>query len=249
MRPLSPSIHANFFSSLRQVEKRLKLEHPSQPPTPSSPQPPQPPPPPPPPPHQQQNPAPPPPPESNYTSTESLSTPIYLNLDQPTNSSSSILQDSEPPQQFLSNSPDFPPTHEDPPQPNNEQTMNEVDTNGIDSIELLIQLLGLSDCKEEEQQWVGLGLENGGGDRGCDEEFLAKIVGRKGPKCGKDVERLEGWIKHFLNDGGEEKIEPLRLAHLLLGKTAFVSEDSDGFGGFEFPSTIEEFLQNDPPEE
>ncbi|KAA8514962.1 hypothetical protein F0562_018251 [Nyssa sinensis] len=236
MKPPPPSAHTKFFSSLKQVEKRLKLENPPQSSNLSS------------------------PPllplrlsESNHTSTESLSTPIYLGLDQPTNNNSSTLQDSEPPREFLSNSPDFTPTHEDPPQPNtvrNPQQIDGVENNAVDDIELLIQLLGLSDCKEDEQQRVGLGLKSGGsGGRACgpDAEFYAKIVGVKGPKCEKEVERLEGWIKHFLNDGGEGRREPLRLAHLLLGKAAFVSEGSDGFGGCEFPSTVEEFLQSDPP--
>ena len=57
--------------------------------------------------------------------------------------------------------------------------------------------------------------------------------------------RLDGWINHFMNGGGEEKQEPLRLAHLLLGKAAF---NSDGaFGELDFPSGIQEFLHTDPP--
>jgi hypothetical protein len=42
-----------------------------------------------------------------------------------------------------------------------------------------------------------------------------------------------------------EKKEPLRLAHLLLGKAAFISDGS--FAGLDFPSTIQEFLHTDPP--
>jgi len=57
---------------------------------------------------------------------------------------------------------------------------------------------------------------------------------------------LEGWIKHFRNDGGEGRREPLRLAHLLLAKAAYLSEGSDDSGKFEFPSTVVEFLHNDP---
>ncbi|KAJ1389726.1 hypothetical protein SESBI_38065 [Sesbania bispinosa] len=77
---------------------------------------------------------------------------------------------------------------------------------------------------------------------------LKQIVGVEGPKCRKEVLRLDGWIKHFLNGDGVEKQEPLRLAHLLLGKAAFISEGAD-FGGLEleFPSTIQEFLHTDPP--
>lgn len=101
-----------------------------------------------------------------------------------------------------------------------------------------MELLGLSDSKDDDQQRVG----------GCDEGFYAKIVGVKGPKCDKEVKRLEGWIKYFSNGSGkDERIEPLRLAHLLLGKAAFFSGDSDGYGGLEFPSTLNEFLCNDPP--
>ena len=67
----------------------------------------------------------------------------------------------------------------------------------------------------------------------------------EGPKCRKEVLRLDGWINHFMNGGGEEKQEPLRLAHLLLGKSAFVSDGA--FGELDFPSTIQEFLHTDPP--
>ncbi|GFY88614.1 hypothetical protein Acr_06g0005540 [Actinidia rufa] len=229
-----PSLHSKFFSSLKQVEKRLKLENPSQPSTFSSPQPPN---------H--------PPREPNYTPIESLSSPIYLNFDQPNNNNnnnSSSLQESEPPREFLSNSPDFPQTQEDPPPPNTEKQPKTI-FDGVDEIGLLIQLLGLSDCKENEQKRVGLGLKNCGGTCGHECGFYAKMVGVKGPKCGKEVERLEGWIKHFSSYGEEGKREPLRLAHLLLAKAAFRSEGSDGFGGFEFPSTIDEFLENDPPQD
>ncbi|MED6192882.1 hypothetical protein PIB30_013972 [Stylosanthes scabra] len=112
-----------------------------------------------------------------------------------------------------------------------------------DDIERLMQLLGLS---EEEQ--VGDALQDGDSCH-CEGGFHSKIVGVVGPKCSKEVKRLDGWINHFINGGGEDKLEPLRLAHLLLGKAAFVSEGADGggFGELEFPSTIQEFLHNDPP--
>lgn len=102
-----------------------------------------------------------------------------------------------------------------------------------------MQLLRLSDSQEVNERAEVNNV-------GCDDEFYRKIVGAKGPKNAKEVGRLEGWIKHFLN--GEKK-EPLRLAHLLLAKAAFVHSDNDcdGFGGFSFPSTIDEFLQNDSP--
>ncbi|CAL9015803.1 unnamed protein product [Prunus brigantina] len=232
------SLHSNFFSSLKQVEKRLKLENPSQKSTIS----------------------PSPLLESSKLLTEdSLSSPLYLHLDQPSNNhSSNTLQDSsEPPQAFLSCSPLFPPTQENPPQPNalhHSKTINDTEASSVNDIEQLIQLLGLSHCQEGEGERAGLELKGGDGSGfggnscHCEGGFYEKIVGVKGPKCGKEVERLEGWINYFLNGGGEGSIEPFRLAHLLLGKAAFVSEGADhGFGGLEFPSTIGEFLLNDPP--
>lgn len=62
----------------------------------------------------------------------------------------------------------------------------------------------------------------------------------------KELEGLERWIKHFCN--GESK-EPLKSSHLLLGKAAFIQSDDgcDGNGGLVFPSTIDEFLHNEPP--
>lgn len=105
-----------------------------------------------------------------------------------------------------------------------------------------MELLGLSDGGE------------GGGDliKGsscfCNGGFYSKIAGVKGPKCEKESRRLEGWIGYFLNGGGGERREPLRLAHLLLAQAACLDvSGDDGFGGIEFPSTIEEFLNHDPP--
>lgn len=126
----------------------------------------------------------------------------------------------------------------------------------IDDIQRLIQLLGLSDCycngdnKEEEEgererhRIVGNSCDFDEGEDG----FYAKIVGVKGPKCGKEVERLEGWIQYFMN-GEMERREPLRLAYLLLGKAAFENkEDADcGYGGLDFPTSVQQFLLNDPP--
>lgn len=218
----------------------MKLENPSQPP----------------------NPSPPPPPsqETYCTPVESLSSPIYLNFDQP-NTSSNLnhllsLQSSEPPREFLSGSLDFPQTHENAPPTDTVQdpeTINRAEPIAVDEIQSLIQLLGFSDHKEgveeEEGKSFAFGLKNSGGIPGnCGHEcgFYSKIVGVKGPKCGKEVERLEGWIKHFRNDGGEGRREPLRLAHLLLAKAAYLSEGSDASGKFEFPSTVVEFLHNDP---
>ncbi|KAK6124076.1 hypothetical protein DH2020_042161 [Rehmannia glutinosa] len=224
--------HHQFFNSLKHLEKRLKLEnHPSPPQTVSLP---------PSPPaaaeHQQ---------ITNTTQqADSLGTPIYLNFNPSiaTNTTnSSNVPESEAPQEFLSESSDFPQTHHNLPHENRAEAREPVDraerSSLDDDIELLMQLLCLSELNETEEGII---------DVGCDDGFYGKIVGVKGPKSLKEVERLEGWIKHFLK--GEKK-EPLRLAHLLLGKAVFVhsDDDCDGFGGSVFPSTIDEFLQNDPP--
>lgn len=173
---------------------------------------------------------------------------MYLRFDQTVtdNTASSALEESEPPQEFLSNSPDFPPTQKDSVQGKNKFNLElDVERSELDEIQLLMELLNLSDF-EGQGETTKIGF-----DLGCDDEFYGKIVGARGPKSIKEAERLEGWIKHFLNGGagaGEVK-EPFRLAHLLLGKSAFLNslEGSDGLGGFEFPSTIDEFLLNDPP--
>ncbi|XP_019190149.1 PREDICTED: uncharacterized protein LOC109184586 isoform X1 [Ipomoea nil] len=214
MQPSFP--HSHFFSSLKRLEKRLKLDTPTDLP----------------PPQNQQN-------CVLETSTESLGTPLYLNSLPHPPTTSSDLQESEAPQEFLSNSPDFAPTlAQDPPQ----EPMGKVEEDD-DDINLLMQFLGLSGCE-------GGGSQRAGQNLGCDDDgFYGGVVGVKGIKSGKELERLDGWIKHFLN-GEKERREPLRLAHLLLGKAAFLhsmDDSDDGFGGLEFPSTIDEFLQNDPP--
>lgn len=155
-------------------------------------------------------------------------------------------ESSEPPQQFVSISQGFSLTHQQYPA----QTTPSNEAQDVDEIEWLMKLLGMS-----EEQRDGFDFE---GDEDCDSchcegGFYSKIVGVEGPKCKKEVLRLNGWIQHFLNGDGDgvirvEKKEPLRLAHLLLGKAVFVSESADsGFGGLVFPSTIQEFLHNDPP--
>ncbi|KAJ7968888.1 Fibrous sheath-interacting protein [Quillaja saponaria] len=225
-RPPPPSLHSNFFSSLKQVEKRLKLEHPSQIPSPS------------------QSPL----QEVNFSTTQSLSSPIFLQLGQ-SNESSTLQDSSEPPQAFLSISQNFSPTHQDPPQINalDHPRISEYEEEEIDDIQQLMQLLGLS---EEERQRVGFDDDSGCSSCYCEGGFYSKIVGVKGPKCKKEARRLDGWIQHFLDSGEEGRKQPLRLAHLLLGKAAFISEGADGgFGGLEFPSTIEEFLHHDPPKD
>ncbi|KAK9268024.1 hypothetical protein L1049_010463 [Liquidambar formosana] len=199
-----PSSHTNFFSSLRQVEKRLKTENPSDSSTPSS------------------------PPARPYISTWTNPTTAQpFKTANPHRHSSQIPQTSHQPIKI-------------PPQingPDSPKTTNDVEEDEIDDIERLIQLLGLSDCREEEQEEESGNC--GGNSCHCEGGFYAKIVGVKGPKCVKEVERLEGWIKHFSSGGVHERIEPLRLAHLLLGKAAFVLGDTSVFGGLEFPSTIE----------
>lgn len=216
MRSSSQNPHAHFFSSIKQVEKRLKLENN----TLTS-------------------------PSINLTSlpsqtnSQSLSSPIYIHLDQPT-SNTSTSPESEPPQEFLTKSPDFPETQKSPFQESiskqNPERSNHFDTGGVDDIENLMQLLGFENCDQES---VGLDLNSV-----CDDVFYGNVVKVKGPKCKKEVERLEGWIKYFM-DCGEEKKEPFILGHLLLAKAAL---NSDGVGGFEFPSTVDEILQNDPPQ-
>ncbi|XP_021717742.1 uncharacterized protein LOC110685515 [Chenopodium quinoa] len=219
-------LHSNFFSSLKQVEKRLKLEQPNSTLSQT--------------------------PEINTSTTESLSSPIYLhnNTTQLHRQSSNLKEgeeDSETPLQFLSNSSDFPPTHEaeslleKPLLINPPETLQEEITD-FDEIGLLIELLGLglSDCDSNSDYE----LETCDSCH-CGSGFFGKIAGVKGPKCKKEMERLEGWISYFR----KEKIEPFRLAHLLLGKAAFVhgNGDGEGFDGIEFPSTIDEFLRRDPP--
>ncbi|KAK9085813.1 hypothetical protein Sjap_026224 [Stephania japonica] len=84
-------------------------------------------------------------------------------------------------------------------------------------------------------------MELNKGSSYCGEDgFYGKIVGVKGPKCEKEVKRLDGWIEHLLR---ERRRESLRIAHLLLCKAASLG----GLGEIEFPSTVQEFLEHDPP--
>lgn len=102
-----------------------------------------------------------------------------------------------------------------------------------------MQLLQLSDSGEQIERANLINV-------GCDDGFYRKIGGLKGPKSLKELERLVGWIKHFFSC---EKRDPFVLAHLLLAKAALWHSDDncDGFGGLEFPSTVDEFLEKDPP--
>ncbi|KAK8575056.1 hypothetical protein V6N13_033718 [Hibiscus sabdariffa] len=227
MRP--PSLHCNFFTSLKQVEKRLKLEE-NQPDSDKSCSTPS---------HV---------PETNPTPTQSLSTPLYLHLTHPSNANlSNSVEDSEPPQAFISSpssSPQLLPTNETQPQINPPDSP--TTSKDTDEIQYLMQLLGLSDNlegtqKRDKQKTVVCG----GNSCGCECGFYEKIVGVKGPKCEKEVERMEGWIRHFLRNGSE----PLRLAFLLMGKAAFESGDDCEFQCLEFPSAIDGFLKMDPPKD
>ncbi|KAL4392630.1 hypothetical protein S245_011004 [Arachis hypogaea] len=215
-RALSKSSHSKFFSSLKQVEKRLKLEQTA--PVESQSQ------------------------ETQGSDSFSSCSAMFLGS---AHGYGVLPQDSsEPPLAFLSIPQGFTATL-----PCRDGTVNnatqrdETAVTDDDDIERLMQLLGLSEKEQRDDA-----LEEDGDSCHCEGGFHSKIVGVVGPKCRREVKRLDGWIKHFLNGGGQDKLEPLRLAHLLLGKAAFVSEGSDSaFGGLEFPSTIQEFLHNDPP--
>lgn len=159
---------------------------------------------------------------------------------------------SEAAQGFLSISQGFPLTNQEPSQitsPSDHLRIVDEGEEDVDEIELLMQLLGMS-SEEQKDDFEEEDEEEDCNSCHCEGGFYSKIVGVKGPKCEKEVMRLDGWIKHFMNGCGDgvEKLEPLRLAHLLLGKAAFISEGADaGFEGLEFPSTIQEFLHTDPP--
>ncbi|BAT74117.1 uncharacterized protein HKW66_Vig0005080 [Vigna angularis] len=202
------SSHLNFFSSLKQVEKRLKLDQTSAA-------------------------------IESQIQESTLGSPIFLQSNCSQNCPSQ--DSSEPPQAFLSVPQEFPATYQNPSQIDHVTPVNEAedDDDDDDDIEQLMQLLGLS----EEQEQRDDNFDDCGSCH-CEGGFYAKVVGVEGPKCRKEVVRLDGWIKHFLNGGGQEKLEPLRLAHLLLGKAAFVS-DGGAYRELDFPSTIQEFLHTD----
>jgi len=178
----------------------------------------------------------------SQTQESTLGSPIFLQSNCSQNCPSQ--DSSEPPQAFLSLPQEFPATYQNPSQIDHVIPVNEAedddDDDDDDDIEQLMQLLGLSDKQEQRGDSF-----NDCGSCHCEGGFYEKVVGVEGPKCRKEVVRLDGWIKHFLNGGGEEKLEPLRLAHLLLGKAAFVS-DGGAYGELDFPSTIREFLHTDP---
>ncbi|KAL4586307.1 hypothetical protein LXL04_010943 [Taraxacum kok-saghyz] len=211
--------HKRFFSSLKQVEKRLKLDDGNPPPPP------------------------PPLPQPQTTQTQPSesfsSSPIYLH-NQSTTATSTPHDNSneQPPQEFLSH------TDTDQFPQNTTKTRHQLKdsednfskTSTVDDVDAMIGLLRLSEFDGKGPKMPDFG----------DDEFFDKIVKVKGPRCKKEVERLDGWIKYLLNSGGKE---PLRLTHLVLAKAAFVSTGGGGYDGdgVEFPSTVDEFLRNDPP--
>ncbi|GAB2299839.1 hypothetical protein Dimus_033891 [Dionaea muscipula] len=239
-------LHSNFFSSLKQVEKRLKLDNPSHTTISTSLQ------------ETQEHASPSEAVEAHNTLIESLSSPLHLYAVHEPNQSS-ILQDSEPPSHFLSDSNGYLPMDNSTlsdTTPSKPKVLDQHEDD-IDDIELLIQLLGLTDLNEEgatkyrNSQYTDVDLKRNddGLEKCCCGSFYEKIVGLKGPKCGKEVQRLDGWIRYCSSSSGKERKEPLRLAHLLLGKAASLSREDGSSEWLLFPSTVKEFLQNDPPSE
>ncbi|KAK9088621.1 hypothetical protein Scep_027703 [Stephania cephalantha] len=194
MRP--PSRHAKFFSSLKQVEKRLQSE-PPQSPNQSSPS----------------------------KSTDDLDSPLYLNFHSNHTCSSSSFSSIHPPREFFSESPNS-------VQITAQEKPSKREESGGDDVEELIGVLGLMELKGN---YYGELMRRG------EDGFYGKIVGAKGPKCEKEVKRLDGWIEHLLR----ERREGLRIGHLLLCKAASLAVG--GLGEIEFPSTVQEFLEHDPP--
>ncbi|KAG6531498.1 uncharacterized protein LOC122051636 [Zingiber officinale] len=136
---------------------------------------------------------------------------------------------SDPPLNFLSSL--SCPQDEDP------KSQPGEDGEESDEIEQLMSLL----CLREGQE------STGGGESSCHCSgggFFSKIGGVKEPKCGKERERLYGWIEYYY----KEKKESARLAHLLLAKAWCLNRSGrDSLVEIEFPSTIVEFLEQDPP--
>ncbi|KAK9074351.1 hypothetical protein SSX86_006949 [Deinandra increscens subsp. villosa] len=212
---MKPPPHKHFFSSLKQVEKRLKLDD--------------------------STPAPAPPQTETQSTESSCGSPIYIHNHQ-TNTSSTLHE--QPPQEFLS----INDINDSEPNPNPNQNQNQnpklnnpatnfSETTTVGDVDSMIRLLKLSDFDGKAPEMPDL----------AGDEFYDKIVKVKGPKCKEEVERLDNWIKYLSSNSGRE---PLRLAHLLMAKAVFVSASRGGGGGgdgMEFPSTVDEFLRNDPP--
>ncbi|KAF8031085.1 hypothetical protein BT93_D0313 [Corymbia citriodora subsp. variegata] len=225
-------MHSDFFSSLERVEKRLKLD-----------------------PDRCRRP--PPPTDASPLPDHSPISPLYLLSSQPHYHHRHQVLDpfplpplqdsSEAPEAFLSCSPQFRSPPGSPPPP----PATEINADSADDIDRLMRMLGLGNC-EPKRRGEGAGC-GGAGVCECAGGFYERVAGVKGPKCRKEAERLDGWIEYFLNGGSgggdeEERVEPLRLVHLLLGKAASACEGGGcGSGGLVFPSTVDEFLRNDPP--
>ncbi|WOL08378.1 hypothetical protein Cni_G17131 [Canna indica] len=221
--------HSRFFSSLKQVEDRLASEERASTDsktrliqTPPS------------------------------SSDHLLSSPIFLDFPQPDaeRTNPPPLQDSSgPPLNFLSSSScpveeqEHAADQEDqkPPPPSEPDVASE-NGEATDDIEQMMSLLGLTANEDFSGEWSSCNCSGGG--------FFSKVAGIRGPKCGKERKRLDGWIAYYY----KEKKEPARLAHLLLAKALCSSgdnndeEDGDGLGDVEFPLTVEEFLDDDPPD-
>lgn len=163
-KPYSP--HAQFFTSLKHLEKRLKLEYHESAGASTFPQPP---------PIERQE---------ITQQTDSLGTPIYL-YNQST--STSNIQESEAPQEFLS--------------PANHDQAQRADQPERLDLGALMQLLRLSD---------DVGCERD------DDEFFERIVGVEGPKNAMELGRLEGWIQHFLKGRELFRLVHLLLAKAAL---------------------------------
>lgn len=106
----------------------------------------------------------------------------------------------------------------------------------VNIMEELVGLLGLSVPSKENETYScsSSSLSSCG--------FYRKVVGVKGPRCGKERERLDGWVEMFYR----EKREPARFVHLMIGKAVSGGDGGDGFEGMEFPASVEEVLERDP---
>ncbi|XP_048141577.1 forkhead box protein G1-like [Rhodamnia argentea] len=203
-------MRSNFFSSLERVEKRLKLDRPRRRQTPQT--------------------------TASSPLDHSPASPLHLlsslpyhhhhhhhqALDPPPPPPPPLQDSSEAPEAFLSCSPQFHSPPESPPPP-----ATEIDADSADDIDRLMRMLGLGNREPKSRGGGGAGCGDAGACE-CEGGFYERIAGVKGPKCPKEAERLDRWIECFLNGrgggDGDERVEPLRLVHLLLGKAASVCE-------------------------